>query len=180
LKAEAQPFIITITGPESTGKSTLSAALAGKLHCPWRQEAARAYLENLGREYEEADLLRIHEKQEAQTESLCLQKPRFLVLDTDAQVMRGWSEIKYGRCATAILEALALRPPQLYLLPNIDLPWQPDSLREHPDPKDRRRLWRYYQEAVQGSGVPFIVLAGSPEEQLAQALQGIKQGAQER
>ncbi len=169
-------FIIAITGPESTGKSTLSAALAGRLNCPWRQEAARGYLENLGREYEESDLLRIHEIQEAQTQKLLSQKPRFLILDTDAQVMQGWSEIKYRRCATPILETLALQIPQLYLLPNTDIPWQPDPLREHPDPEDRQRLWHYYQEAVQESGVPFALLAGGPAEQLEEALRVIEGG----
>ena len=169
-----QPFVIAITGPESTGKSTLSEALAGALQCPWRREAARAYLQTLDREYEEADLLRIHNLQEALTEKLRLQHPRFLVLDTDAQVLRGWSEIKYSRCATLLLEALALQPPDLYLLPNTDLPWQPDPLREHPHPEDRQRLWRYYHEAVQGSGVPFALLAGSREAQLEGALRALE------
>ncbi len=174
MDSSLNPLTIVVTGPESTGKSTLSAALAGALGCPWRQEAARAYLENLGREYEEADLLCIHEIQEVQTQKLLSQKPRFLILDTDAQVMQGWSEIKYGRCATPILEALALRLPQLYLLPNTDIPWQPDPLREHPDPEDRRRLWHYYHEAVQESGVPFALLAGGPAEQLEMALRAIE------
>lgn len=167
-------LVIAVTGPESTGKSTLSEALAGRLQCPWRSEAARKYLTHLGREYSEADLLRIHEMQEAQTEKQLAQNPEFLVLDTDAQVLRGWSEIKYGRCASPILEALALRPPRLYLLPHTDIPWQPDPLREHPHPGDRRRLWRYYHEAVQGSGVPFAILAGSPAAQLTQALRAIE------
>lgn len=54
-----KPFIITIVGPESSGKTTLARKLAAYLGCPWVPEYAREYLEGLGRRYEEADLKEI-------------------------------------------------------------------------------------------------------------------------
>lgn len=58
-----KPFIITIVGPESSGKTTLARQLASDLGCPWVPEYARDYLEGLGRTYEEHDLERIAEGQ---------------------------------------------------------------------------------------------------------------------
>ena len=51
-----KPFIITIVGPESSGKTTLARQLAAHYGCPWVPEYAREYLEGLGRMYEEHDL----------------------------------------------------------------------------------------------------------------------------
>ncbi|HZV68407.1 MAG TPA: ATP-binding protein [Saprospiraceae bacterium] len=51
-----KPFVITIVGAESSGKTTLAMRLAWYLGCPWVPEYARAYLEGLGRPYTEEDL----------------------------------------------------------------------------------------------------------------------------
>ncbi|RYD53137.1 MAG: ATPase [Sphingobacteriales bacterium] len=165
---------IAITGPESTGKSTLAAQLADALQCPWRPEAARAYLESLDRPYEEADLYQIHQVQQAAENTLLSTRPDFLVLDTEETVLRIWSEEKYHRCDRRILQSLAQHPPDLYLLTGIDLPWEPDPLREHPAPTDRLRLWRNYQDAVLHSGKPWAHLTGPPEQRLQQALQAVQ------
>jgi nicotinamide riboside kinase len=168
---------IAITGPESTGKSTLAAQLAAALHSPWRPEAARAYLESLDRPYEEADLYQIHQVQQAAENVSLATCPEFLVLDTEEIVLRIWSEEKYRRCDLRILHSLAKSPPDLYLLTGIDLPWEPDPLREHPDPADRLRLWRNYHDAVMQSGIPWSHLTGSPEHRLQQALLAVQTGS---
>lgn len=51
-----KPFIITIVGPESSGKTTLARELADFYEAPWVPEFARKYLEGLGRPYHENDL----------------------------------------------------------------------------------------------------------------------------
>lgn len=58
-----KPFIITIVGPESSGKTTLARELASFYDAPWVAEYARKYLEGLGRPYEENDLNHIAEGQ---------------------------------------------------------------------------------------------------------------------
>ncbi len=52
-----KPYIITIVGPESSGKTTLASQLSQILGCPWVPEYARTYLSGLGRPYEEGDLV---------------------------------------------------------------------------------------------------------------------------
>jgi nicotinamide riboside kinase len=60
---EQKPYIITIVGPESSGKTTLARQLATELGCLWLPEYAREYLQVLGRDYNEADLFLIAEGQ---------------------------------------------------------------------------------------------------------------------
>ncbi len=56
---QEKPFVITIVGPESSGKTTLARQLAGYYTCPLVPEYAREYLERLDRPYSEEDLFLI-------------------------------------------------------------------------------------------------------------------------
>lgn len=52
----AKPFIITIVGAESSGKTTLAERLADRFGCLWVPEYARTYLTELNRPYQLEDL----------------------------------------------------------------------------------------------------------------------------
>ncbi|MBL0070581.1 MAG: ATP-binding protein [Bacteroidetes bacterium] len=54
---------IAIIGPESSGKSELSRALAAKYETGWVPEYAREYLTGLGQPYSESDVIAIYRKQ---------------------------------------------------------------------------------------------------------------------
>ena len=164
---------IVIIGPECTGKSTICAALADALDTVWVPEFARQFLDNLGRSYEEADLLHIADGQLLSENSLLPQARKILFCDTDLHVLKTWSHERYGRCNRRILEAIAVRSYDAYLLTYPDLLWTPDPQREHPDPKDRLRLWHHYHDAVQASGLPWTGLRGAHETRVQKALQFI-------
>ena len=161
---------IVVIGPESTGKSTLSAALAAALHTVWVPEYARAYLENLGRPYEEHDLLTMAQGQlQAEDELMGLAK-EYLICDTDLNVIKVWSENTYGHCNREILEIIALRKYDLYLLTDIDIPWEDDPLREHSTPELRNYFYCQYRDMVINSGIPWVNISGNHEERLSKAL----------
>ena len=50
---------IIVTGPESSGKTTLCKALSTHFEIPFTEEYARKYLDELGRDYKQDDLLEI-------------------------------------------------------------------------------------------------------------------------
>lgn len=164
---------IVVIGPESTGKSTLSADLATALNTVWVPEYAREYLETINRPYREEDLLQIAKGQLALEDGLASTANNILVCDTDLQVIKIWSEAKYGHCNRWILEQIAQRKYDLYLLTYIDTIWEDDPLREHPLPEERNYFYNLYHDIVFNSGIPAIVVRGSREERLKTALDAI-------
>ena len=165
---------IVVIGPESTGKSTLSEALATELHTTWVPEYAREYLEQLGRPYQENDLRKIAECQIAHEDRLLPQASKYLICDTDLYVIKVWSEHSYGQCHAAILEAIASRKYDLYLLTGIDMPWSPDPLREHGATEMRKYFYNIYRDIVIQSGITWAEINGNEEERLKKSLYAVK------
>lgn len=163
---------IAITGPESTGKSMLSEQLAVHFQTAWVPEYAREYLEHLGKPYEEKDILLIAQGQLSSEEQKITQASRFLFCDTELLVTKIWSEVKYGRCNPWILEAIEAHPYDLYLLCDVDLPWQYDPLREHPD--QRQYLFDLYYNELKNRQYPFAVVRGTGPDRLANAVKIIE------
>jgi NadR type nicotinamide-nucleotide adenylyltransferase len=164
---------IAVIGPESTGKSTLCEALALHFKTVHVQEVARAYLNNLGTAYSINDLDVITTKQLEAEENLMAKADRILFCDTDAYVIKIWSEVKYNSCSLHILNSIVASNYDYYLLTNIDMPWQEDALREHPEPHMRETLMRMYLDTMQNCGVPFSLVSGIGEERLQNAIRAV-------
>ena len=167
------PKRIVVIGPESTGKSTLSQQLAAALHTVWVPEYARTYLEQIERPYVEDDLAIIAQGQLHSEDEQAQKANKYLIIDTDLNVIKVWSEHKYGRCTPDISKAIAERHYELYLLTGIDIPWQHDPLREHPAPEERAYFYQLYHNIVATSGIPWAAIDGTETERLATALKAI-------
>lgn len=159
-----------IIGPESTGKSTLTKALAEAFNEPWVQEYAREYLESLERPYSYEDLLQIAKGQIALEEKKAKSARQLLFCDTDLHVIQVWSNHKFGETHPWILQQIQQRTYDLYFLTSIDIPWQEDPLREHPDPEMRQYFFDIYHKLLAASNTPLKVISGSPEDRLSQAI----------
>jgi NadR type nicotinamide-nucleotide adenylyltransferase len=181
-----------IIGPESTGKSTLCSQLAEYYKTIWVPEYAREYLEKNGTEYSFDDLLTIAKGQinleEGITNQLSdisaaksanniknrilnvrRQTTNILFIDTDMYVMKVWSEFVFNKCHNWILNRIAERNYDGYLLCNTDLPWVKDNLREYPDVETRNRLYHFYKDILINQSVPWIDVSGSYGERLEKA-----------
>ena len=163
---------IVLTGPESSGKTTLAKQLAGHFGTGWVPEFARGFLEKLDRPYREADLLEIAQGQVASENEWANKTSGLLFLDTSLEVVKIWSEVVFGRCHPLIKEQLHNRLPDLYLLCRPDLPWEPDPLRENPG--DRHVLFDLYQHELTGLGVHFIEINGMGNERIEKAIANVK------
>lgn len=158
---------IAITGPESTGKTTLAMALAEYYPAPWVPEFAREYLAKLGRPYERKDLLEIAKGQLQSEELSAKDNPELLICDTEMLVIKIWSEIGFGLVDSFVLNEYYTRKYDLFILCGTDLPWEFDPMREHPE--KREELYALYKKDLIAQGKNFIEIFGSKEERLKKA-----------
>jgi nicotinamide riboside kinase len=159
---------IAVTGPESTGKSILSEQMAMHYKTVWVPEYAREYLHLLGRPYEEKDLLAIATGQLSMENRLAGNATDWLICDTELTVIKIWSEVRYGRCDNSILEKLENHHYDYYLLCDVDLPWEYDPLREHPEM--RQYLFDKYRTDLNSRKLPYSVISGHGHHRLANAI----------
>ncbi len=181
-----QSFVkkIVLIGPESTGKSWLCEHLAEYYKTIWCPEFARTYLTEHGMNYTYNDLLTIAKEQlnlEEKSEKTInyqlsiinsTQSPLFFI-DTDMYVMKVWCEFVFNKCHSFILDSIAERTYDLYLLCNTDLDWQKDALREYPDVHTRQKLYYIYKDVLINQSVPWVEIFGKGNNRLKNAINAI-------
>jgi NadR type nicotinamide-nucleotide adenylyltransferase len=165
---------IVITGPESSGKSTLSQQLAAHYGTQWVPEFARTYLEQLDRPYRQEDLLEIARGQADLEDRKKPEASQYLFCDTGLEVIKIWSLFKYGDVNPQILQMLEKRHYDFYLLCKPDLDWSPDPLRETPKSEDRWRLFELYTLAMENSGIPWSTVEGTADRRLEIAVAAVE------
>ena len=159
---------IGVTGPESTGKSTLSSQLANHYQTVSTTEYARIYLDALDRPYGQKDLLEIAKGQVAEEEARQAVANKLLFCDTDMIVMKIWSIHKYGTVDPYIIYELGKRRYDIYLLTDIDIPWIYDKLREHPT--KRTYFFDQFESELKLINANYHIIRGSEEERLLKAI----------
>lgn len=165
--------MVTIVGPECTGKTDLTRFLAEHFAADWVPEYARAYLNKLLRGYEEVDLLKIAHGQLRLEDEWRQGSNRVLFCDTNLIVIKVWSEAKYNHCSEEILRLMTSRHYDLLLLTNIDVPWENDPQREHPD--KREHFMDIYRKEAAASGIPVVEISGEREARRARAIDAVQQ-----
>lgn len=164
--------IIAITGPESTGKTTLSLALAKYFGTEAGVEYARLFLDHLDRSYTLSDLEEIARGQLNLEKHLLIEKSETIILDTDLLVIFLWAKIKYQHHFGWMESALRRQNDRLYLLCSPDIPWEHDPLRENPN--DRDDIFESYRKEMNRLGLCYRIVSGMGSERLDNALQAIE------
>lgn len=161
---------VAVVGPESSGKSTLAAALSESVpDACLVTEYARDFLA-ARQKYSYADLLEIAKGQlELEKKSGTGCGMRFL--DTDLLTIFIWSSFVYGRVDAEINRMFRNSLPDLYLLCRPDIPWEYDPLREHPHQRDE--IFDLNLQLIKRTGVQYIILEGDIDSRLNKALASI-------
>jgi NadR type nicotinamide-nucleotide adenylyltransferase len=167
-------FRIAITGPESSGKSELTHALALHYGTSMAREYARAYLMDTQGKYNETDLTAICKGQMEKEDEAVRLAEKLVFFDTDMLLIKIWSLYRFGNVPLLIDQANNHRPYHLRLLCRSDLPWEPDPFRESPDQKERDLLFGIYEKQLQAMGARYEVVEGHGEARLDSALRAIK------
>ena len=162
---------IAVVGPECSGKTHLSMALAEHYRTVWVPEYARYYIDHIKRSYKEEDLQKIAQMQMLSEDELAQNANQLLICDTNLVVMKVWSEFRFGRCHPEILEQINYRSYSLHLLTNVDIPWENDPQREHPD--KREYFYKVYKNELEALGVNYVEISGDENTRVKTAINAI-------
>ncbi len=166
--------IISISGPESSGKTSLAIALAQELGCAYVPEIARFYLKDHGN-YSFEDVQHIAKLQlEAVQRAKGGSTPNYIVLDSDHVVLEIWFQEKFNRLPSNWETNKAEWGIDLQVLCSPDIPWEEDPLRENPF--DRDRLFQRYHERLELDDAQFMVVDGPLDKRLKAVLEHLSRG----
>ncbi len=169
---EIKPIVIAITGPESTGKSELSLKLAAHFNTVFVAEQSRIYLNSIGQRWTYEDVLNIAEMQWREEQRLRHEEHKILFCDTEQIALKVWLEFYGLKCPDAITERIESSVYHHTLLMDIDLPWQPDPLRENPN--DRAELLQRFINELERYKKPYTLISGEGEQRFRNALEVVE------
>lgn len=172
---------ICLHGPESTGKTVLAAALSQHL-----ADAAGAVeiVDEYGREWCEAngtytsmaDLVIIATEQERRITAAIARAQaagrRWVICDTDAVMTAVWAEMLHGGQDPAF--AQLTRTADLYLVPDLDLPWVEDGVRYFGQAEVRRRFMDLSLAELDRRGLAHTMVRGQGEARVQSALAAVR------
>ena len=162
---------IAVVGPESTGKSTISQQLALHYDTVWVPEYARGYCEKLVAECTWEDEINMFRGQLELEEQMVSQANRLLICDTTFITVKIWSDHMFGRAPQEVLDKLPLHNYDLYLLMDIDLPWEEDPVRDFPHM--REHFMEVWHKELKALNATYRLISGSEEERLQNAIKAI-------
>jgi HTH-type transcriptional regulator, transcriptional repressor of NAD biosynthesis genes len=177
-----------LVGAESTGKTTLAAALAARLHergGVWRQTQ---WVEEYGREYTLGKLAAaktrdpsatmdalqwtssefevIAREQQRREDRAARTSSAVLICDTDAFATALWHERYTGKKSPSVEAIAAVSPPRAgYILTGVDeVPFEQDGLRDG----EGIRSWMHgeFETRLRAQTAEWIVAAGSLEQRI--------------
>ena len=154
------------TGPESSGKTTLSKAIAEKIQANYYPEFSREYLNKRNGTYTKKDLDKIAL---GQFEFINQIDKKNQVYDTEMLVIQIWSEFKYHSCSELILNLVQQQQIDHYFLCSPDIPYEEDPLRECPEQRDE--LFDIYLNKLTTYKVPFSIIKGTQPERIEKTLE---------
>jgi nicotinamide riboside kinase len=167
---------IALVGAESTGKTTLAAALGARLgemsglRCAVVAEYLREWCNARGRTPRAEEQQAIAEEQQRRIET-ALQQHDLVIADTTPLMTAVYSELLFGDASLYPYALQAQRACALTLLTSLDVPWEHDGLRD--GPHVREPVDRAVRAALLRAGVAWSVVSGDGEARIDAALDAV-------
>lgn len=163
---------IAIVGPESTGKSTITQQLAKHYNTLWVPEYARYYCAALTEPCNLQDEINMYHGQVALEASiLAIVEKNLIFCDTTFITVKIWSDEVFGETPQVVMDALPNYTYDLYLLMDIDLPWQEDPLRDFPH--KRAHFMQIWHQELQSLNANYVIINGQ-EERMENAISAVE------
>lgn len=160
---------VAILGAESSGKSTLAAALASHVGTLWVPEYLREFVDTTGRVPREEDQYAIARTQMAREDAAAHEATRFLFCDTTPLMTAIYSRWYWNR-VDAQLSVLEQRHDYaLTLVTAPDGPWEADGLQRESEAV-RQTIHEQVIQMLDERRIAYTLVAGSLEQRMAQAV----------
>jgi NadR type nicotinamide-nucleotide adenylyltransferase len=152
--------LVIVTGPESTGKTSIALKLSEKFNGEYMPEYARSYISSLNRMYNVDDILHIAEYQKNDFDKVqALESDKYFFIDTYLIITKIWFLWHAGKYPLWIDKAIKSSNNCLYLLCAPDIEWQADGVRENGG-ENRMKLFEAYKQELINNKLPFQVVTG--------------------
>ncbi len=165
-----EPVRIVLIGAESTGKSTLAAALATARALPQTGEFVRTYVEQITRPLHADDLDPIAHGQLAEED----RHPGAAAVlhDTNALSTLIYARHYFGVTQAWLEAAFSTRHYSIYLFCQPDIPWTPDP-GQRDSPQAREAQHALFDAELKRRDLPTVRIAGDEEARLRLALDAV-------
>lgn len=164
---------IVITGPESTGKTTLAKQLAKVYEAQYIPEYAREYVVGLPKHYSFEDIEHIAGIQVEQYKATRISSRPLFFFDTWLIITKVWFNWVFKKAPVWLDDEIRNSPMDLFLLCKPDIPWEPDAVRENGG-ESRIKLYEEYRNELINYGFPFAEIGGTGDERLYSAIAAIR------
>ena len=159
---------VAILGAESSGKSTLAAALALRYNTVWVPEYLREFVETHARVPDEGDQYLIARTQMAREDAAAQQASRFLFCDTTPLMTALYSRWYWGR-VDAQLALLERRHDYAFTLVTApDSPWEADGLQRESE-EVRQTIHEQVLQMLHERDIPYLLVSGALQQRVLQA-----------
>jgi nicotinamide riboside kinase len=170
-------FVVALLGAESTGKTTLAAALCDALRAEGRQvegvgEYLREFCERRGRVPQREEQAAIAAEQTRRIAEAAL-RSEIVVADTTALMVAVYSDYVFLDRSLYDSALADHRLCDLTLLTALDLPWQADPLVRE-GPQVQGPVDALLRGALEGGGIGYAVVAGRDGDRHANALKPLR------
>lgn len=149
-----------MTGPECSGKTTLSQGLVSHLQGILVPEVSRSILTLTQNEYFFEDLLTIAKYQSCLESIAAIDPDRWIICDTSMLVLQIWSQYRFQKVHSYIQTSFSQSNPVLWLLCRPLDHWEDDGLRV--DQHQRDELFELYRTALLHAEKPFLIVPAQP------------------
>jgi len=160
---------VAILGAESSGKSTLAAALAERLGTVWVPEYLREFVETRGRVPVAGDQFFIASTQVAREGEAGASAQGVLICDTTPLMTVLYSRHYFGGEDAPLAALAASTHYDLTLVTAPDTPWVADGLQRESEAV-RQLIYRQLLDELVARRIPHHILHGTLEQRLAQTM----------
>ncbi len=163
---------VVLMGAESTGKTTLAAALAKHYNTTWAAEYLRLFVDEKGALPEETDVYAIARGHLDLVACLQPGAHRVLFVDTDLFTTCVYQRIYFGECPPSIERAAKRHQSGLYLFTEPDIPWIPDP-GQRASPQERLRSHTLLMAEAKTHSLNTVPICGTQDQRLISAIKAV-------